>query len=215
MKSKFIPECTVRSSFAAVTMQGIAYLGTRLISTGCVHYNLESTWDLAFPFLPWMVTVYIGSFLFWIINLVIGARTNPQKFNRIVCADVIALIISAAFFICLPTTNTRPDPGTGFWGACMALVYRIDPADNLFPSLHCMLSWLCFLLVKGEEKVPKGYRVFSFLFCFVVFFSTMATKQHILLDVLGGWLLAVACDWLSKQSKVYHAYARILGITDT
>lgn len=212
MKLKFIPQSTLRSILAAVGMQIIAYLGTRLVSTGFFHYNLESAWDLAFPFLPWMVTIYIGSFLFWIVNVLVGCNVNPEKFNRIACADVIALFLSALTFILFPTTNTRPDPGSGFWGACMALVYQVDPADNLFPSLHCMLSWFCYLLVKGEAKVPKWYRVFSLLFCFAIFISTMATKQHILLDVLGGWFLAVSCNRLSKHPKVYRTYARILGI---
>ena len=49
-----------------------------------------------------------------------------------------------AFFLAIPTTNVRPNiVGNGIWENAMIWLYKIDPANNLFPSIHFLTSWLC------------------------------------------------------------------------
>ena len=95
------------------------------------------------------------------------------------------------FLSCLSDDNTRPEvTGRSVWDVLMRFLYRVDTADNLFPSIHCLTSWFCYIGIRGKKEIPKGYRIFSCLMAVAVFISTLTTKQHVLYDVVSGMLLA-------------------------
>lgn len=100
---------------------------------------------------------------------------------------MISRIICFSIFLLFPTTNIRPDiVGGGIWNEGMRLLYRIDAADNLFPSIHCLVSWFCYIGIRGEKKIPKWYKWTSCLIAVAVFISTLTTKQHVIIDVIAG-----------------------------
>ena len=77
------------------------------------------------------------------------------------------------FFVLFPTTNTRPEiVADGFWNQAMIWLYSIDAADNLFPSIHCLVSWFCFLGIRGRQEIPKWYQYLSCVIAVCVFLST-------------------------------------------
>ena len=82
--------------------------------------------------------------------------------------------------------------GDGIWAELMRLLYRIDEADNLFPSIHCLVSWICYIGIRGNKKVPLAFRVFSCIMALAVCISTLTTKQHVIYDVVAGIALAEA-----------------------
>ena len=68
-------------------------------------------------------------------------------------ADLISRRVCLIIFLAYPTTNTRPViEGSGFWDLLAGWLYSIDAADNLFPSIHCLVSWFCFLGIKDQKK---------------------------------------------------------------
>jgi membrane-associated phospholipid phosphatase len=74
------------------------------------------------------------------------------------------------------------------------VLHRIDAGGNACPSLHVATSiftaiWLHRLLT--EMSVPRWLRVVNWLWCMVIVWSTMATGQHVVLDVLGGSILGL------------------------
>ena len=42
----------------------------------------------------------------------------------------------------------------------------------------------------------------------LVFLSTIFTKQHVLVDVAGGVILAQVCFMLGQKTKLWHIYER-------
>jgi membrane-associated phospholipid phosphatase len=69
-------------------------------------------------------------------------------------------------------------------------LYSIDAADNLFPSIHCLESWVCFrgiMLVKDKSKI---YTPIVLIFTLLVFASTVCLKQHVVADIVGGVLVS-------------------------
>lgn len=58
--------------------------------------------------------------------------------------------------------------GDSFWEAAMRLLYQMDAADNLLPSIHCLTSWFCFIAVRKNDKIPTWYRVFTLVFALLV-----------------------------------------------
>lgn len=190
-KGQIVPTIMWIPIFLTLACNTAAYFGTRLLTADRVHHNLSSTLDQQIPFVPWTVTIYLGCYVFWIVNYVIGCRQEKEEAFRFMCADVYAKLICMICFVVFPTTNTRPViEGTSIWEEAMRFLYSIDAADNLFPSIHCLTSWFCFIAVRKNEKIPKWYQILSFLIAVSICISTLTTKQHVPVDVIAGILLA-------------------------
>jgi membrane-associated phospholipid phosphatase len=192
---------------AALVWNGVAYYGTRLLTRGWHHYNIELPLDRLIPFIPWTVSIYFACYLFWAVNYILCARQEKTQAYRFFCADFLAKCVCLLCFLLLPTTNTRPEvTPQGFWNGVMTFLYQSDPADNLFPSIHCLTSWFCWIGIRRRAEIPRWYRRFSLWMAAAVFLSTLTTKQHVLLDVAGGVLLAEGSWWAAGHTGCSAAY---------
>ncbi len=190
----------------------LVYNGSRLFTAGRVHYNLSVRPDAGIPFVPWTVAIYLGCYLFWIVNYVLGCRQETEEAFCFLGADLFAKLVCLVCFLAVPTTVLRPAvEGSTIWHRLMRLVYRLDAADNLFPSIHCLTSWLCFIAVRKNAAVPGWYKCFSLVFALMVCVSTLTTKQHVLIDVLSGTALAEAGYFFVKRSGFAKTYERIMS----
>lgn len=188
----------------------LVYSGSRAVAGSWYHHNIESNLDLRLPFLPQFLIIYFGCYIFWAANYILAARQDREEVYRFFTADFISRCVCLVIFLAYPTTNTRPViEGSGFWDLLAGWLYSIDAADNLFPSIHCLVSWFCFLAVKGQKKIPIWYKAVSFILAVLVFLSTLFTKQHVIVDVTGGIFLAQGCFWIGKHTEIWHIYEHI------
>ena len=188
----------------------LVYSGSRAVAGSWYHHNIESNFDLRLPFLPQFLIIYFGCYIFWAANYILAARQDREEVYRFFTADFISRCVCLVIFLAYPTTNTRPMiEGSGFWDLLAGWLYSIDAADNLFPSIHCLVSWFCFLAVKGQKKIPIWYKAVSFILAVLVFLSTLFTKQHVIVDVAGGIFLAQGCFWIGKHTEIWHIYEHI------
>lgn len=186
----------------------IAYNGSRLLTSGRFHHNISNRFDDMVPFLPWTISIYFGCYVFWIANYIIGCRQEKEEAFRFLSADLFTKLICLLCFLIFPTTNTRPMiDGNSIWDELMRILYRIDAADNLFPSIHCLTSWFCFIAVRKNEKIPNWYRAASFLMAVSVFISTLTTKQHVIIDVIAGVAFAEGSYLFVEKSGFSKWYA--------
>ena len=195
---------------AALLLNTAVYNGSRFITGGLYHYNLETAPDRAIPLVPWTVLIYFGCYLFWLVNYVLCIRQGREEAYRFLGADFLAKCICLLFFLFLPTTNVRPEiTGTTVWDDLMRILYRLDAADNLFPSIHCLTSWMCYIGIRGRKNVPFWYRACSCVMAVAVFVSTLTTKQHVLADVAGGVLLAELCYAAAARTHFDRRYGAV------
>lgn len=188
----------------------LVYSGSRAVAGSWYHHNIESNLDLRLPFLPQFLIIYFGCYIFWAANYILAARQDREEVYRFFTADFISRCVCLVIFLAYPTTNTRPViEGSGFWDLLAGWLYSIDAADNLFPSIHCLVSWFCFLAVKGQKKIPIWYKAVSFILAVLVFLSTLFTKQHVIVDVAGGIFWAQGCFWIGKHTEIWHIYEHI------
>ena len=182
----------------------LVYSGSMNITKDWYHHNIEFGIDRWIPFLPWTVSIYLVCYLFWIANYILCARKSKEELVRFLGADMLAKAVCFAFYILLPTTNVRPEiVGTTIWDEIMRVLYAVDMPSNLFPSIHCLVSWLCYVGVRGKSYVTKWYQVFSCVMAIAVFVSTLTTKQHVVIDVIAGFVLAEVCYWvMGKVVKI-------------
>ncbi len=191
----------------AVAWNQTAYIGGRLIASSWHHYDMTTSFDEAVPLVPWTVIIYFGCYLFWAVNYYLCAMQEKAERDRFFTADAISKVVCLVFFVLLPTTNVRPEIGDAtIWDHAMKFLYWIDSADNLFPSIHCLVSWFCWIGVRRRKDIHIAYRWFSLLMALAVCVSTLTTKQHVIADVFSAIFLAEFCYIIAKSPKINRAY---------
>ena len=192
----------------------IVYWTTMALGKEWYHYDFTLSFDRAVPFVPGWIYIYLSCYLFWIVNYVLSAHFGKPRFYRFIAADLTSRVICLALYMFLPTTNIRPELlGSGISMDLMRWLYAADQPVNLFPSIHCLVSWLAYIAVRGQTKIPRWYRCFSCLFALAVIASTQFTKQHYIVDAIAAIAIAEGMWWLSNRFPYYkiaeHAFERI------
>ena len=54
----------------------LAYYGTRVFMGDKYHYDLTNSLDNMIPVMPAFILIYYGSYLFWIVNYILGCRQD-------------------------------------------------------------------------------------------------------------------------------------------
>lgn len=200
----FIPKYSIGPLILCVIVNFTVYSGVRLFYKHRVFYNLTSYFDNRIPLVPIFVLIYFGSYLFWIVNYILISRINKEYCYGFLIADLLGKLICCIIFISFPTTNIRPNITTsGIFVDMLKFLYSIDAANNLFPSIHCLVSWYCFAGLRNCKTIPAWYRYFSLFMAIMICISTLTTKQHVLVDVLGGVILAELTLQLSLHLQLY------------
>ncbi len=175
------------------------------------HHDLSLPADALFPFLPWTILIYFGVFGWWFLVFLLVAQHDRPSADRFFCANLLAKGICLLIYIFFPTSLTRPElNGSSVWVLLLRLLYRVDTPDNLFPSIHCLLGWLCWIGVRGKKAYSLPCRVISFLLGVAVCLSTLTVRQHLLADVAAGILLAELCWLLAALPALRGRYARLV-----
>ena len=202
----------VSLGFSLLTNQLAYWLG-RLLGQGRSHVNMACTLDAHIPFLTWTVIVYLSFFLFWFLMSCYFALRGGSEGERFFCALLLVNIGCFLFYVLLPTSTLRPEiTGGSVWDVVLGSLYRMDAPDNLFPSMHCAISWLCWGAVRRKKDVPLALRGFSLFTATAICISTLTTKQHVLVDVVGGILFAELGYWVSGTERVSKLYHLAIGI---
>lgn len=207
---KIIPSYGIFPLIFSLVFNTLVYTGTKMITARWEHHNIETVLDQKIPMIPQFLSVYFGCYLFWAVNYILIARQEEERVYRFFTGDFLSRCICLLFFLLYPTTNTRPVlPEQGFWNQAVLWLYSIDSAANLFPSIHCLVSWFCYLGIRGRKEIPKWYQKGSMVFAIFVFGSTVFIKQHVIADIFGGVLLAELCFWIGAKTELYQIYQRL------
>ena len=183
---------------AALLWNQLVYWGGAALAETRHHYQISTALDRAIPLIPWTVCIYFGCYAFWALHYCLCAAV-PLRARRFFTADFIAKGVCFVFFVGLPTTMARPTvQGLNVWESLVRALYILDAPVNLFPSIHCLNSWLCWASARDIPAFSRGYKAFALCAAVAVCVSTLTLRQHVLLDVAGGILLAEVCWRLAK-----------------
>ena len=207
-----IPRYAALSLVVALAWNGVIYQGAILLRRGDDMWDMTTWLEGVIPFQPAWIIVYFGCFLFWGANYILISRRGKEEWFRFLWADLCAELVCGLFFILMPTTNVRPEVmGTDLASQLVVLLYQVDPPQNLFPSIHCMVSWFCFIGVRSDRRIPLWYRGFNCVFALAVCASTLFLKQHCIPDVFAGVLLAEATYAIAQRTEFYRPIQRLLS----
>lgn len=194
----------------AILFNFIAYYLTKLIMVNATHYDLSIFVDDLIPFTPWFISFYILAYLQWGSNYIIHSHIGREPFYHIATADVIAKILCTVLFIVIPTEIVRPEVvGDGIWDHLTRFIYALDTPRNLFPSLHCLESWVAFRAALMMKNAPRWYAPAQLFMSVMVFASVVFVKQHFFIDILAG-ILVVEIGWfLSRRFRLWRVMEKI------
>ena len=180
----------------------IVYEGTQFLMLHAKHWDLALPLDARIPFRPAWIVIYILAYLQWAVGFIVISRESREHCYRVFMGEIIAKLICMLFFIALPTRIERPVvEGSGFIAWLMRLVYAGDLPGNLFPSIHCLESWICFRGAIGMKRTPRWYAPAMLVLTLMVFASTLLVKQHVLVDIPAGVLVAEVGLLLSDKLR--------------
>ena len=179
----------------------ISYFSIQLLFTAS-EYNFLISLDHSIPFVPEFVWIY-HTLIPIILITMFSFVSRKEVFLSAFTAYMIASVTLSVFYILFPSFYPREsfvDPSS-VSGWLVELTRMIDGANNTFPSGHVTFSWLLAFFV-GLTQYAKKYswiKIIYYIWAILVTLSTLALKQHFIVDVLSGILLASMCYFLSKN----------------
>ncbi len=168
-----------RAIFLGYLLFCVFYLGANRVAIREPHPLQPSVVDRAVPFMAWTMVVYLSQFLF--LFLALWLQTGSRRLTRAFIAIAIATVLSCAIFVCWPTTLPRPPVRNAAFDA----LWLFDVPTNCFPSLHTALAAIAAFFW------PRRGRWLAALWAAAIIASTLTTKQHVAIDVAGGFATAV------------------------
>ncbi|KPU27824.1 hypothetical protein TR13x_00195 [Caloranaerobacter sp. TR13] len=157
-------------------------------------HHLVSHLDNYIPFISWMVIPYVLWYLYIWITLLYLLIKDKKLFVTHSIAVILGQTISLIIFLLYPTYVIRPEVvGNDIFSKLIILIYTNDNPVNAFPSIHVLQSVLTHMAILNIKDIKKSTKIFSYIFSTMVILSTITIKQHYVIDVVGGYLLATIC----------------------
>lgn len=160
------------------------------------------TWlDRLIAFQPQSLPIYLSMWVY--VSLppaLLATRRELSAYTLAIAATCLAGLIVFYFWpTAVPAAaidwTQSPD---------IAFLKDIDASGNACPSLHVTTAvfsaiWLHHLL--RRFAAPRWLLIVNWTWCIGIIYSTVATRQHVLLDVLGGLALGLPAAWLSLRQR--------------
>lgn len=186
--TRFLPFYGWMSVIVSLAVNMVAFQATRLINRGWHHYDLSLPIDYIIPLVKWFIIIYIPvAYGQWIYGFYLAARERKPICYHFFTAEIVAKLLCLVCFLIIPTTMVRQDMvDTDFLSRWIQWVYNTDAADNLFPSIHCLESYVLLRECFRMERCPKWFKWINIPVTLLVFASTLFLRQHVFVDIIGA-----------------------------
>ena len=148
--------------------------------------------DHLVPFQPQMLPIYLS--LWFYVGIAPGLQlTFAQLMAYALWVGALCLTGLALFYF-WPTEIPPLMPHTAGFGG-FAVLRGVDAAGNACPSMHVAVAMFSALWIERLLRliqVPVPMRLLNAAWFLAIAYSTLAVKQHVVLDVLAGALLGIA-----------------------
>jgi membrane-associated phospholipid phosphatase len=147
--------------------------------------------DDAVPFSEWWVPAYWSFYPLIVLGGVF--LTTREEIRRYLAGLLGQGLVACVIFFAWPTMVSRPPVPGEAWA--YHLVIALDHPLNACPSLHASFAVYCAIVLDGvlrKAGVLASLRVSVWIWVAVIFASTIGLRQHVVLDLVAGALLALA-----------------------
>jgi len=151
--------------------------------------------DRLIGFQPWSLLPYASLWVYIsCAPMLLGGRRESVLYLSSV---VLLAAVGFTLFLFWPTAVPSPDVDWSRY-PYVAFLKSVDATGNACPSLHVAYAVLTVLWLQrllGEIGAPVWLRALNWAWCGVIAYSTLATKQHVAIDLAAGALLGAALTW--------------------
>ena len=146
--------------------------------------------ERAIPLIPEFIWIYLSLYMLFLVPPFFLA---PQQMNILGRQLISMTFFSGAIFLLLPARLgfERTIPDDPFYAGLFAGMFDVDLPHNLVPSLHVAFSALILITLLNTVRTSLGKAVFT-AWLVLLSISTVLVHQHHLIDVVTGFLVAVA-----------------------
>ena len=165
-----------------------------------------------FPVL-WMPQLSIDKFIavnfhsmwfyysYYLLLGLVGLTVEKKLFIRYLYTVGWVTAVSHAFFLFMPNGVSREDIAIDSAPWFYQILAIVDQPRNAFPSLHASLSVVAAIAFQSSAHFPKWSKPVVWLWVLGIFWSTIALRQHVSLDLLGGMVLAGVMWWMIPKTR--------------
>ncbi len=177
-------------ALAYLQAETAAYLSMNRLGALRRSVPLLTPADRVIPLRPRSLWLYL-SFVPFCLAAIHDVRSIPRMVRMMACL-VLATLVSYRSFLRFPSSYPRPDVELDVDDPRLAGAWRslraIDLPGNTFPSVHVGHAFLLALMLAPELPEEEGEA--RILWAILISLSTLTTKQHYLVDIAGGIVVA-------------------------
>lgn len=162
---------------------------------------IHTRFDDLIPFCEWFIIPYCLWYFYIAFMLIYSLKKGRREFFRTGLMVIAANILPMIFCTVVPNgipASFRPDiAALGRENIALKLVELIYLADSpplsVMPSMHVSVALTLFFAVMRSESLKGKYikKAVSGILSLLIVLSTMFIKQHSVLDVIAGTVVAL------------------------
>jgi membrane-associated phospholipid phosphatase len=144
-----------------------------------------------FPVWPIWVLPYVLCYALWLSSLMwVILKAEDRFFESVVAACMLTFSLGVATFIFFPTyVKAATVPGSDIFATLLRFIHENWGRYDALPSGHIYITTLLALFFSRWYPHQKLWWI---LIVVIVSLSTLFTGQHYILDVFGGYVVALA-----------------------
>lgn len=146
------------------------------------------TWlDRAIPMQGWAWVPYLSLWFYTCVSPALMPNLRQLLYYGLSVGGTCLIGLACFYFWPTAVPAFERLPGNG-----LAMLEGIDAAGNACPSLHVAIAVFSAIWLDHQLRAVAAGRTWlmvSWAWCLAIAYSTLATKQHVVLDVAGGVLL--------------------------
>jgi membrane-associated phospholipid phosphatase len=191
---------TLKSLFLIllVSFYAVGYLGINRLNAYRDHYYDVSLWfEKDIPFVPFMIIGYSLVFLLVVIMFLI-IDNMPDFWDMCSRFFYMTLLCFAIFLIFPVRMDLRPDVITAndWISETVRFYFWLDHPYNLFPSMHLSASFFAAFICMRKGRIIGWI---TMIMAIIVGISVVLLKQHYILDIVAGFIVACFCSFFSMK----------------
>ncbi|MGE9291284.1 MAG: phosphatase PAP2 family protein [Puniceicoccales bacterium] len=162
--------------------------------------------DGKLPILDWSAWVYFSLWVY--IGLPAALLYTLQALRHYLYGALVLAVCGLSVFFLFPTAVPHWPVDWSQYPVLEFLKSK-DNAGNAFPSMHVAYAVFAAFWLNAILHSCGGNRLLrwlNLLWCIAIILSTITTRQHVWVDVIGGILLALLITpfnlWWSRKRKV-------------
>ena len=173
---------------------------------GVIYYQMHCALDDKIPFCEWFLIPYLFWFVYMVGMHIYLFFKDGEQFNRLMLCIILTYSVGLIVFYLFPTyQNMRPTTfeRDNILTQIMAAFYQFDTCTNVCPSLHVVGSLsVTFAGLNCPSLKGRGWKLFFILSGCLISISTVFVKQHSLIDVAAGLVVAMGAYMIVYGSNV-------------